>query len=158
MQFMEKSGHTLKKEIQEIRADTCKFLEAFLKIPKDEFRFELFSLFPKNCCEFSSLLLAKYLIEIKNYPPKKVKILTGFAKTDKNIDHLWLEAYGVTIDITAHQFKGAPKLAIVEQKSIWHQNFKIGKRALPEISFEDYHDDVREDFEADYTRIISLIS
>lgn len=42
MHKMEKSGRILKKEIQEIRADACKFLEAFLKIPKDEFRFELF--------------------------------------------------------------------------------------------------------------------
>lgn len=115
-------------------------------------------MFPKNCCEFSSLLLAKYLIEIKNYPPEKVKIFTGFDKTDMSIGHLWLVVFGITIDITAHQFQGAPPPPIVEQKSIWHQNFKVGKRAFPEISFEDYHDDVREDFEADYKRIISLIN
>lgn len=65
--------------------------------------------------------------------------------------------FDITIDITAHQFKGAPPPPIVEQKSIWRQNSKIGKRAFPEISFDDYHD-VREDFEADYKRIISLIS
>lgn len=143
--------------IKVIEKDVDIFLNAFLKIPKNEFKFQLLDEFPTACCEFSSLLLAKFLVEVRKYDDIQVKIITGRAKKDNFIIHLWLEVFGITVDITAHQFDHAPQQTIVTVKSSWHTYFKIIKRESPEISFENLDDEPKEELESDYLRILSLL-
>lgn len=45
-----------------IEKDVQDFLKAFSKINKADFHFKILSLFPDNCCEFTSMLLARFLI------------------------------------------------------------------------------------------------
>jgi len=96
-----------------------KFRKAFLKIKPENFEFGLLSEYPKNCCEFSSYLLAKYLIEKYNY--KNTKMVTGENRYKTIQRHTWLIVNGLDVDITAYQFSSTNKTVITAFSSEWHE-------------------------------------
>lgn len=88
--------------LNQIYTEAKSFRKAILKVPSDNFRFGVFHYYPSNCCEFISLLLAKYLIECKNY--QNIKMLRGENKYKTLIRHVWLKVNNIDVDITAYQF------------------------------------------------------
>jgi hypothetical protein len=93
---------TQSETLQQLYIEAKKFRKALLKVSPDDFKFGLFSLYPSNCCEYISLLLAKYLIECQNY--KNIVLLRGENKYKTAIRHVWLKVEDIDVDITAYQF------------------------------------------------------
>lgn len=103
-----------------LKSDVTDFLHAFFQIDKDNFHLEVLSLFPVACCEYSSLLLARFLIEIKDYNPKDISMIKGQSILDVDQLHLWLKVNGIIVDITAGQFNEAEKPIIIDEHGCWH--------------------------------------
>lgn len=122
-----------------IKSDVTDFLHAFSQIEKDDFHFELLSLFPVQCCEFASMLLARFLIEEKRYNFIDILMYKGQFRLNKDQFHLWLNVKGIVVDITAGQFEEAPTQIIIDDSLDWHdQWFELIDINLPEINFDDY--------------------
>lgn len=135
---------------KQIYIEAKNFHRAILKVSPDSFRFATFNLYPKNCCEYISLLLAKYLIECKSYTD--IKMLRGENKYKTR--HVWLKINDIDVDITAHQFSSTNRTVIVEHLSEWHQRYKIFQVEQPNIDFEGLHDDSTEPLLNDYYLIL----
>ena len=129
------------------------FRKAILKIKPEDFRFELLSEFPTNCCEFSSYLLAKYFKEVCRF--KNIKLLTGENKFKTTQRHTWLNIQGFDIDITANQFLSTNKTVIVEFSSCWHKRYRLLKTETPDITFNQFHDDDKYDLLHDFDLILN---
>jgi len=145
--------------IELLERDVNEFLKGVERVPKEEFQLEILSLFPVACCEYSSMLLARFLIEERNYNPFQILMLVGQCKINHEQLHLWLKIDGVNVDITAGQFKDAPQQKILERDSKWHQRFKIINMYFPDTDFESYRGDFNEPIlENDYVRILEKIN
>ncbi|WP_312080357.1 hypothetical protein [Acinetobacter schindleri] len=145
--------------IELLKRDVNKFFEGLKSVPKDEFQLEILSLFPIACCEYSSILLARFLIEKRNYNPFQILMLTGQCKINHEQLHLWLKIDDVTVDITVGQFKDAQQQIILTRDSKWHQRFKVINRCFPDTDFECYRGDFNEPvLENDYVRILEKIN
>ena len=141
--------------LQPLYIEAKNFRRAVLKVSPDDFRFG-FSSYPTNCCEYISLLLAKYLIECRNY--RDVKLLRGENKYKKSIRHVWLRVNNIDVDITAYQFSSTNKTVIVDNLSEWHQKrYKIFKTEKPNIEFDDFHEDSKYPLLNDYHLILQKI-
>ncbi|MCU4347519.1 hypothetical protein KTH05_07130 [Acinetobacter lactucae] len=70
------------------KKDVNEFFEGLKSVPKDEFQLEVLSLFPIACCEYSAMLLARFLIEKRNYNPFQILMLTGQCKINHEQLHL----------------------------------------------------------------------
>ena len=133
-----------------------KFRKAIIQIPSSEFQFKLFEDFPKNCCEYVSYLLGRYLYEKYNY--KNFFLITAENRYKTKIRHSWLERKGLLIDITANQFSSTNKTTFVLKNSDWHlKRFKILTSIPIPKTWNIFHDDVKEQLEKDYVKIISII-
>ena len=64
-------------QIIKIEKDVLEFLHSFTQIDKDNFHLEVLSLFPVACCEYSSMMLARFLIEKKGYNIADVLMIKG---------------------------------------------------------------------------------
>ena len=143
--------------LKNIYSEAKNFRKAILNIPPDNFRFGIFGYYPWNCCEWTSLLLAKYLIEYKEY--EDISLLRGENKYKKSIRHVWLEVNGVTVDITANQFSSTNKTVIVDISSEWHQKrYDVFKTETPNISFHDFHKHSKEELLHDYRLILDKLN
>lgn len=122
-----------------IKSDVTDFLHAFSQVEKDDFHFEILSRFPDSCCEFSSMLLARFLVEEKGYAIRDILMYKGQFILNKDQFHLWLNVKGIVVDITVGQFKEAPTQIIIDNSRDWHdQWFELIDINLPEINFDDY--------------------
>ncbi|TXH98538.1 MAG: hypothetical protein E6Q75_00975 [Rheinheimera sp.] len=121
--------------------------------PKD-YKFELFSLFPNNCCEYTSYLLAKYLHE-NHY--KKTQMLHGENRYKKNLRHTWLKFGEIDIDITADQFHSTDRTVFVMANSRWHERFNIFRSEIPNINLNHLHEEPKLQLLEDYKNIVSII-
>ncbi|MDR6798321.1 hypothetical protein [Acinetobacter calcoaceticus] len=141
--------------IVNIKKDVLEFLHGFSKIDKDDFHLEVLSLFPKACCEYSSLLLARFLIEVKCYTPTDIFMIKGQSLVKADQLHSWLKVNGIIIDITAGQFE-AEKPIIIDAHSSWHNNFFYELETyVPSTDFKNYVDDFGElTLEKDYLMIV----
>ena len=149
--------HKTQSEIlQQLYIEAKNFRKAFLIINRDDFRFGVFKHYPSNCCEYTSLLLAKYLIECRIY--KDIFMIYGENKYKKSIRHAWLRINDIDIDITAYQFSSTSKTVIVEYFSEWHQRYNILKIELPNIDFVDFKKHSNEWLLNDYHRVLKNIS
>jgi hypothetical protein len=138
---------------ENIYIEAKNFRKAILKVPTGDFRFCLFRSYPKNCCEYTSLLLAKYLIECQKY--KDIKILRGENKYKTSIRHVWLKVNDIDVDITAYQFSSTNKTVITENSSEWHQKrYRIFETELPNIEFKGFHNHSTEWLLNDYRLIL----
>lgn len=63
--------------IFKIEKDVLEFLHGFSQIDENDFHLELLSLFPVACCEYSSMMLARFLIEKKGYNIADVLMIKG---------------------------------------------------------------------------------
>lgn len=100
------------------------FRKAILKAKADGFQFDLLDFFPVNCCECSSYLLAKFLIEkfgilIEKFGISSLNIVTGENRYKKSQRHIWIRFDEIDIDITANQFSSTDRTVIVEVHSQW---------------------------------------
>ena len=144
--------------LEKLNKDVAYFMDAFFKVAKDGFNFDLLNDFPIACCEFSSMLLARFLIEKQRYDATDLLIVMGQCKKDHLQLHLWLEFQGTICDITAGQFEDAPKNVIISNQSSWHSRFHIVEKTFPIISFDEYWGDFDEPvLEQDYQLIVSHI-
>lgn len=142
--------------IANIKHDVLEFLHRFSKIEKDDFYVELLSLFPKACCEYSSMLLARFLIEEKGYDFTDVLMIKGQSIVDVGELHLWLNVSGVIVDITAGQFEMAENPIIIDAYGLWHyKTFYELETYSPLLDFKNYVDDFGElTLEKDYLMIV----
>lgn len=148
---------TTKPKIR-IEKDVQDFLKAFFQINKANFHFRILSLFPNNCCEFTSMLLARFLIEERGYKITDVLMIKGQCRKKSSQLHLWLDVLDIKVDLTSGQFEDAPKIIIAEYH-YWHDHFQIVDIYLPEINFDNYLGDYEERaLEYDYMQIIKQIN
>lgn len=142
--------------IVNIKNDVLEFLHGFYKIDKDDFYLEVLSLFPRACCEYSSRLLARFLIEEKGYDITDILMIKGQSIVDVGQLHLWLSVSGVIVDLTAGQFKVAENPIIIDAPSSWHhRTFYELETYSPSLDFKDYIDDFGElTLEKDYLMIV----
>lgn len=141
-----------------IEKDVQDFLKAFSQINKADFYFRILSLFPNNCCEFTSMLLARFLIEERGYKLTDVLMIKGRCRKKSSQLHLWLDVLDIKVDLTSGQFEDAPKIIIAEYH-YWHDHFQIVDIYLPEINFDNYLGDYEERvLEYDYMQIIKQIN
>lgn len=128
--------------ISKIEKDVLEFLHGFFQIDKGSFQFELLSLFPIACCEYSSMMLARFLVENKGYNIADVLMIKGQSVADVCQLHLWLKINGVIVDITAGQFNEAEKSIIIDEHGSWHNKFFYVLNAYtPSTDFENYVDE-----------------
>ena len=139
--------------------DVLEFLHSFSQIDKDNFHLEVLSLFPVACCEYSSLLLARFLIEKKGYNIADVLIIKGQSTSDIYQLHLWLKVNGVIVDITAGQFNEVEKSIIIDEHGYWHnKSFYKLDAYTPAIDFKNYVDEFDlPTLENDYLMIVQQI-
>lgn len=132
------------------------FRKAMLKAKADGFQFDLLDYFPVNCCECSSYLLAKFLIEEIGF--SSLRIVAGENRHKKSQRHIWIK-YGETdIDITANQFSSTAKTVIVETHSRWHQRFKIIKVEKPKPKLTHLNQEAKSALLHDYKKILSHLT
>lgn len=125
------------------------FSKAFRQTPPRWFAFGLFSMFPTNCCEFASLLLAWFLCE--GHEGITIDVVTGELKADREQRHIWLRLEGYNLDITADQFDAALPHTLITQPGGWHERYAVIHAVLFQRDFhEDYGDDCRQDIIDDY--------
>ena len=145
--------------IVKIEKDVLEFLHSFSQIDKDNFNLEVLSLFPVACCEYSSMMLARFLIEKKGYNIADVLMIKGQSIADVCQLHLWLKVNGVIVDITAGQFNEAEKSIIIDEHGSWHNKFFYVLDAyMPSTDFESYVDEFDQPtLENDYLMIVQQI-
>lgn len=146
--------------IFKLEKDVLEFLHGFFQIDKDNFQFELLSLFPIACCEYSSMMLARFLVEKKGYNIADVLMIKGQSISDVNQLHLWLKVNGIIVDITAGQFIEAEKSIIIDGYGSWHNKFFNELDAYrPLIDFKNYIDEFDQPtLENDYLMIVQRMN
>ena len=146
-------------QIIKIEKDVLEFLHSFTQIDKDNFHLEVLSLFPVACCEYSSMMLARFLIEKKGYNIADVLMIKGQSTSDIYQLHLWLKVNGVIVDITAGQFNEVEKSIIIDEHGYWHnKSFYKLDAYTPAIDFKNYVDEFDlPTLENDYLMIVQQI-
>jgi len=132
------------------------FRQGMLKVKNEGYAFSCLNQFPKECCEFTSYLLAKYLIEVHGL--SNLQMLRGKNRFKHKQRHVWLRANKLDIDITANQFSSTDKTIFFEPNSEWHKRYVIYEIELPDPSFSHYHEEYQEDFLQDYARILDHVN
>lgn len=139
----------------DLRQPVILFRKGILKAKRDGYRFELLDEFPVGCCEFSSYLLAKFLIEkIGIY---SLKIVIGENRYKKSQRHIWLRLGEVDIDITANQFSSSDRTVVVDANSEWHKRFKIFDVEVPDPELKQLNEDARSALLYDYKKILGHV-
>lgn len=129
------------------------FRKSMLKAKRDGYRFELLDEFPAGCCEFTSYLLAKFLIE--RIGISSLKIITGENHFKKSQRHIWLRFGEVDIDITADQFSSTDRTVFVDVNSQWHKRFTIIDIEIPNPMLTQLDEEIRSALLHDYQKILS---
>lgn len=131
------------------------FSKAFRRYPPEWFGFGLFSMFPRECCEYASLVLAWFLYE--EHQCTVIDVVTGGLKEDMEQKHIWLRLEGKNIDITADQFDASLPQVLITQAGGWHDRYSLISVKPFDVKFyEQYHDDSRGDFIDDYHALAHL--
>lgn len=130
------------------------FTKVFIEHSPEDFYFELFSLFPSGCCEYASLLLARFLRE--EHSEVKINILTGKSGCEFDSLHIWLRIGSENIDITAKQFDSALPDILITQDGGWHEKYEIIDNKVFDNAFDaNLWDDDRDALLADYQYLSS---
>lgn len=128
------------------------FRKGMLKLKDEGYSFARLDDFPIGCCEFSSYLLAKYLIE--ECKLSDLKMLRGKNRFKKKQRHVWLRSGKVDIDITANQFSSTDKTVFFEECSSWHDRYVVYEKEEPDTSFSQFHEEYKGQFIEDYGKIL----
>ena len=83
--------------------------------------------YPERCCKPASQLLARYLVTVARVP--MVQFIRGRRDGTAFCEqgwqsHVWLEAGGLIVDITADQYDEVSRKVFVKETSAWHQTFQ----------------------------------
>ena len=119
-------------------------------------RGDLLDGFPKSCCKPASQLLARYLVTIARVP------MVQFVSARRHGEpwckgwqsHVWLEAGGMSVDITADQYSEARDPFIVSAASRWHDTFQTQAR-LPYSEMMRMNPADEKRFNRVYTRLMA---
>ena len=128
------------------------FRKGMLKVKEEGYRFSYLDQFPSECCEFSSYLLAKYLIE--EHGLSDIEMLKGKNRFKHKQRHIWLRFGDKDIDITANQFSSTDKTVFYEAASKWHERYAIYEVDTPDPSFNQFHEEFQYQLLEDYERIL----
>ncbi|WP_299773960.1 hypothetical protein [uncultured Pseudoteredinibacter sp.] len=128
------------------------FRRGMLKIKEEGYSFSYLDQFPNECCEFSSYLLAKYLIE--EHGLLNVEMLRGKNRFKHKQRHIWLRSGDKDIDIAANQFSSTDKTVFFEAFSEWHKRYCIYEVEKPDPSFDRFQEECRAQLLKDYERIL----
>ena len=139
-----------------LRQSVILFRKGMLKVKFDGYCFEPLDDFPASCCEFSSYLLAKFLIEKTGV--LSLQIVTGENRYKKSQRHIWLRLGEVDIDITANQFASTDKTVFVDANSVWHKRFAITNVQMPDPKFTQLNDDARLALLHDYRKVLNHLA
>jgi hypothetical protein len=87
--------------------------------------------FPHSCCKVASQMLARYLATHARVP--LVQFVSGRRHGEPYCSggwqaHVWVEAGGVVIDITADQYDEMTHPVIAMPSSDWHETFQVRSR------------------------------
>lgn len=87
--------------------------------------------FPRSCCKVASQMLARYLATHARVP--LVQFVSGRRHGEPYCKggwqaHVWVEAGGVIIDITADQYDEMIHPVIASHDSDWHETFQVRSR------------------------------
>lgn len=137
----------------DLRQPVILFRKGMLKAKSDGYRFGLLDSFPTGCCEFSSYLLAKLLIE--KIGISSLNIITGENCFKKSQCHIWLKIGEVDIDITANQFSSTDRTVFVDANSEWHQRFTIINVEKPNPKLTQFNEEAGSALLHDYKKILS---
>lgn len=132
------------------------FRKAILKAKAHGFQFIVLDLFPVNCCEVSSYLLAKFLIETGGV--SSLKIVTGENRYKKSQRHIWIKLGEVDIDITANQFSSTSKTVFFDIHSEWHQRLTIIHIEKPNPKLTQLDEEARSALLYDYKQILNYLA
>lgn len=135
-----------------------RFRDALIKAQKvDEFLFGLLDDFPKDCCEFSSYLLAEYLME--ECDVQQVDKVRGELVRRPYNYHVWLVISGFLVDITADQFRTTNMPVIVtDDRNGWHKRYREVERCrLSQPVFEEFGEPQKTEIFTDYQRIKTFL-
>jgi len=131
------------------------FRKAMLNISPEQYEYCLFSSFPKNCCEYTSYLLAKYFIEELSI--NDVIMVHGKNRSKFEQRHVWLKVLGYDVDITANQFSSTNKTVFCIEDSVWHRKFHIYDSYQPNIEMNHFDEEYHEQLLNDYKRILQYL-
>ncbi len=115
------------------------FRDALIACPKQEFSEFLrcrLKIFPKQCCDVASLLLA---YRLRDLGFQNIERCFGYLDGES---HVWLQVNGWIIDITANQFPsvGDPVIVARIDHSPWHAKIRLQERepaySLPAVRGE----------------------
>jgi hypothetical protein len=114
-----------------------------------EFEFELFSMFPNSCCEYASLLLAKFLFV--DFSVKDIRVVYGEHGSGFGVGHVWLRICELNVDITASQFDDGLPDVLLTRPGEWHDRYEIVRSEMfcPDF-YDGYCSEGREQIVADY--------
>ena len=139
----------------DVYRDIRSFRKAMLKVKEEGFRFSCLDQFPNQCCEFSSYLLARYLIE--EHGLSNIEMLKGKNRFKHKQRHIWLRSGDKDIDITANQFSSTDKTVFFESYSKWHERYAIYEVEIPDPSFSQFHEECQDQLLEDYKRILCYV-
>lgn len=111
-------------ELQSIEFHTKKFRAALEKCPKNLLPIG-FRYFPRGSCGDASLLLAKYLQNMKCGLFDYVCGETGENDEHGFQSHAWLQRDDLIIDITADQFEEIQDSVVITRNRSWYKRFEV---------------------------------
>lgn len=85
--------------------------------------------FPRGACGDASLLLGAFLFDKGHSSFEYICGERGNIEDNSWTSHAWLARGELVVDITADQFHDAPFKVIVEEPSVWHQQFIIEQKS-----------------------------
>ena len=118
-------------QLERVTAVATRLRAAIERAQQADAEIEWLSRFPKKCCNFTSNLLVCELHELGIAP---VRRLIGVVDEEQDLRHVWVEADGITVDITA-DCHGQPAVVVAED-SPWHADLEDVGPFLPRADLE----------------------
>ena len=149
----------MKRDYEALKEAAGAFREA-IEHCKHGLAFSLMKRFPFGCCKTASLLLARFLVlELRYRPMSFISGGTGRDRQQNDSTHLWLEYFGVVIDITADQFPNMFEAVIVTDDRSWHDKTFPDQESFDfETQEKGFDKSYRAKFDADYSKICDALS
>ena len=151
--------------IADLAREFRKAIEAVVS-KKEYGRLRIFERFPKECCRYTSDLLATYLIE-NGIEKENIQMVESDSK-EEGYTHCWLLIdNSFYIDITADQFNGKryfknyepiPTCCMVEKNTYLYENFdNLGAHYTNNVGIDTYGGDVPSKLKEVYDAIKQYI-
>jgi len=117
---------------------------------------DVLDMFPRGSCKPSSMLLAKYLVDI-NLATENEIFLSANGMNKDNVSHAWLVVGDLIVDITAFQFDESINNVIFAKNSEFHSHFE-GAELFRYDSFMDMAPAYEKDFSKTFKNIMESLA